>query len=82
MYRELPKTVQKEKMFTINGKQLKPDLILYTNDRVQSVDVEIINDQFPLQEAHLTKRDKYRELGQQLGGLRPGGFRCDTLRVN
>lgn len=75
-------TVHREKVFTVSGRKLKPDLVLYTNDRVHSLDVQIINDQFPLQEAHLTKKRKYKDLEQQLGGLRSGGFRCDTLTVN
>lgn len=55
---------------------------MYSQDRVHSVDVQVINDQFPLQEAPLNKQRKYKDLEQQLGGLRPGGFRCDTLTIN
>lgn len=71
-------TVHREQQFRIDNRLYKPDLVLYTNDRVHTLDIQIINDQFPLQTSHLTKKQKYEPLRQQLAGLRPGGFRCDT----
>lgn len=35
-----------------------------------------------MQKAHENKKEKYKCLNKQLDGLRPGGFRCDTLTLN
>ncbi|GBL83244.1 Retrovirus-related Pol polyprotein from type-2 retrotransposable element R2DM [Araneus ventricosus] len=51
---------------------LKPDLVIYTADGVVVVDVQIINDQYPLGLAHMNKIEKYKEhLRPLLEGLRP-----------
>lgn len=76
-------TVHQEPQFKIDERTLKPDLVLHTTDRVHALDVQVVNDQYPLQRAHEQKYDKYRCLSSQLDGLRPGGgFRCDTLTLN
>lgn len=75
-------TDHKEPHFKIDNSTLKPDLVLYTTDRVHALDIQIVNDQFSLQQAHTNKCNKYRQLHSQLNGLRPGGFRCDTLTLN
>lgn len=74
-------TVHREVQFKIDNKLYKPDLILYTTDRVHAVDIQIINDQFPLQTAHITKKQKYEPLKQKLGGLRPEGFRLPSRKL-
>lgn len=65
-------TVHIEKQYTINNLTLKPDLTIYSIDRVHTVDIQVINDQYPLETAHLNKKEKYTVLKQQLDGLRPG----------
>lgn len=75
-------TVHVEPIFTVDNNKLKPDLVIYNFERVVLVDVQIINDQFPLQTAHLNKIKKYEVLKSQLQDLRPGGLFCTTLTVN
>lgn len=75
-------TAHHEPKFKVVNSTLKPDLVLYTQDRVHVLDIQVVNDQFSLQTAHINKRSKYECLRSQLEGLRPGGFRCDTLTVN
>lgn len=67
-------TVHKEKQFIINNSTLKPDLILYSDDRIDSLVVQIINDKFSPRQAHVTKKEKCEVLKDQLDGLRPGGI--------
>ncbi|GBO45525.1 Retrovirus-related Pol polyprotein from type-2 retrotransposable element R2DM [Araneus ventricosus] len=66
-------TVHEEPHFqTETAGLLKPDLVIYTADRVVVVDVQIINDQYPLGLAHMNKIEKYKEhLRPLLEGLRP-----------
>ncbi|GBM11033.1 Retrovirus-related Pol polyprotein from type-2 retrotransposable element R2DM [Araneus ventricosus] len=66
-------TVHEEPHFqTETAGLLKPDLVIYTADRVVVVDVQVINDQYPLGLAHINKIEKYKEhLRPLLEGLRP-----------
>ncbi|GBO32976.1 Retrovirus-related Pol polyprotein from type-2 retrotransposable element R2DM [Araneus ventricosus] len=66
-------TVQEEPHFqTETAGLLKPDLVIYTADRVVVVNVQVINDQYPLGLAHINKIEKYKEhLRPLLEGLRP-----------
>lgn len=61
---------------------MKPDMVIYNNDRVAAVDMHIINDQYDLELAHRNKISKYVCLAGQLGDLRPRGFQCSTLTIN
>lgn len=61
---------------------MKPDLIVYNQDRVYSVGVQIITDQFSLNDAHRNKASKYKVLRHHLEHLRPGGFHSTSLTVN
>lgn len=62
---------------------MKPDLVVCTQDRVVVIDVQVINDQFPLETAHNKKISKYQPLESQLAGLRPkGGGQYSTLTVS
>ncbi|GBL74729.1 Retrovirus-related Pol polyprotein from type-2 retrotransposable element R2DM [Araneus ventricosus] len=52
-------TVHEEPHFqTETAGRLKPDLVIYTADRVVVVDVQVINDQYPLGLAHINKIEK------------------------
>lgn len=55
-------TVHREPQFRVGDEKLKPDLVVYSQDRVVVVDVQVVNDQFPLETAHLNKIKKYRPL--------------------
>lgn len=43
----------------------------YSEEEVAVLDVQIVNDPFPLQVANVNKANKYRPLEANLGGLRP-----------
>lgn len=75
-------TAHVEPTFTIDHTKLKPDLVIYSSERVVQVDVQIIDDQFSLHTAHVNKISKYECLRSQLERLRPGGFHGCTLTVN
>lgn len=76
-------TVHVEPSFTIdNSTKFNLDLVIYSPDRVILVDLQVVNDQFPLQTAHPNMIQKYEVLRQQLQGLRSGGFHGSTLTLN
>lgn len=68
-------SVHKELQFRVGESTLKPDLVVYNQDRVV-VDVQIVNDQFPLEPAYCNKIKKYLPFNDQLAGLQPGGARA------
>lgn len=45
-------TSNKTPLFHVNNKKLKPDIVAYSPDHILAVDTQIINDQFPLANAH------------------------------
>ncbi|KAF8774012.1 Retrovirus-related Pol polyprotein type-2 like protein [Argiope bruennichi] len=60
----------------------KPDLVVYTPERVLVLDVQVINDQYPLELAHDTKVQKYySSLRPHLEGLRPS-YKVLSLTAN
>lgn len=75
-------TVHKEPQFKVGDRKLIPDIVIYSQDRVVLVDAQVINEQFPLKSAYVNKINKYLALGDQLAGLRPGGFQCSALTMN
>lgn len=75
-------TVHKEPIFKVNNTKLKPDLVIYNPERTVLLDVQIVNDQFPLSTAHQNKVRKYECLREQLQNLRPGGYHGTTLTLN
>ena len=46
------------------------------------IDVQVVNDQISLENAHLRKVEKYRPLHDQLNGLRPGGVLFTSFNCN
>lgn len=66
------RTVHKEYHFTEGNKTLKPDIVIYNEERVVVVNVQVVNDQMSLEDAHRTKVGKYEVLNNQLRGLWPG----------
>lgn len=62
-------TVHKEPKFKVGNNVLKPDLVVYSVDRVVVADVQVVSEQYPLSRAHQNKVDKYRPLQDQLTGL-------------
>lgn len=75
-------TVHTEPTFIVNRVKLKPDLVIYSEERVIVIDVQIVNDQYSLLKAHNNKVEKYECLRPQLQGLRPGGLHVGSLTVN
>ncbi|KAF8789487.1 Retrovirus-related Pol polyprotein type-2 like protein [Argiope bruennichi] len=60
----------------------KPDLVVYTPERVLVLDVQVINDQYPLELAHDTQVQKYHSsLRPHLEGLRPN-YKVLSLTAN
>lgn len=68
----------KEPTFVVNNCSLKPDLVVYSNERTVVIDAQIENDQFLLSTAHANKVSKYEVLSDQLASLRLGGYICST----
>lgn len=56
-----------------DGKKLKPDLVAYGVDHIVVIDVQIINNQYPLNIAHKNKIDKYLILKSRLQDQRLNG---------
>lgn len=65
-----------------SGQVLKPDITAYSENDILIIDAQVINDQFPLQEAHENKIKKYEPLKQQLTPLRPDGVKLTSLTLN
>lgn len=77
------KTVHYEPVFETTDKcKLKPDLVIYEESGITVVDVQIINDQFPLNDAHQNKIDKYNPPIPLLDGLRPSPVKLTSLTLN
>ncbi|KAG8174079.1 hypothetical protein JTE90_005171 [Oedothorax gibbosus] len=51
-----------EPEFSLPAGKLKPDLVLYREDKAIIVDAQIINDQYPLEKANQNKIEKYTPL--------------------
>lgn len=49
-------TAHLEPHFKIDNRLLKPHLVLCTQDSVHAVDIQVINDQYSLQQEHLNKK--------------------------
>jgi len=76
------KTVHIEPKFDTREGVYKPDLVVYDANVTTVLDIQIINDQFPLEEAHENKVKKYKEaLKSQLEGLR-GETRFTSFTIN
>ncbi|KAG8175853.1 hypothetical protein JTE90_013403 [Oedothorax gibbosus] len=55
-------TVNAEPLFEGPNGALKPDLVVYDRDQIAVIDVQVINDQFPLKVGHGNKVSKYSVL--------------------
>jgi hypothetical protein len=76
-------TTHVEEVFTTPEGKLRPDLVLYSPEKVVVVDVQVINDQFPLRTAHHNKIVKYKDpLTPLLTGLRPAGPYFTTFTIS
>lgn len=75
--------VNEEPIFRMtDGRKLKPDIVAYNNDHSMIIDSQIINNQFPLTEAHRAKVEKYNVLIPQLQPLRPSGTLVTSFTMN
>lgn len=74
-------TTHIEPRFDTTQGVLKPDLVLYNAGSTTVVDVQVINDQYPLSRAHSNKIEKYKPLDAVLRGLR-GDLRFTSLTIN
>lgn len=72
-----------EPVYRVPAGTFKPDLVAYSSSQVVVVDVQIINDQFNLEEAHFTKVAKYDSvLRDLLEPQRPLGVSFSSLTLN
>ncbi|KAG8174405.1 hypothetical protein JTE90_016101 [Oedothorax gibbosus] len=62
-------TVHAEPLFDGPNGALKPDLVVYGRDQIAVIDVQVVNDQFPLKVGHGNKVSKYSVLKDKLKGL-------------
>lgn len=75
-------TVHREQTFEVQGRTYKPDLVVYSTARVYSVDVQVITDQYSLNDAYENKSNKYKVLRTHLDRLRLEGFYSGSLTAN
>lgn len=74
-------SVHIEPRFDTKQGVLKPDLVMYNTGSSTVVDVQVINDQFPLDVAHDNKVKKYTPLISELSGLR-NELRFTSFTIN
>ena len=76
-------SVHKEPRFNTSSGLYKPGIVVYSQNRIIVIDVQVVNDQNSLSHAHELKSNKYKiPLTPLLAGLRPAGVLFTSLTAN